>query len=376
MTTFRVPVLDRANGAFEVWEQELPAVPADGLLVRVEYSGVCATDLHISMGHLPNFHFPSTLGHEVCGIVEQVGAEFGTDVRGVKLKPGDRVAVMPATPCGTCASCKQDSRYQNCERPDVIGMSDPNQRIAGGGFGQYVLCNGRARVFVSIAPVENVVLTEPAATPIEGLSRAGFQFGDTVLVQGTGALGLLAIAAAAQGGARKVVAIGGPARRLELARDLGAEVTIGIADFPDAEQRRDAVLAASPEGNGYDIVIECTGVLSTVPEGLSYLTRGSCFIELGHFSDVGSVEINPYKHILSRDARIVSSSGYSPDSYGRALTLVENLGDMASRLITHRLPLDRVGDALNALRPENRWQIDGVEVGKIVIDPWAEESAR
>ncbi|MCM2387608.1 zinc-dependent alcohol dehydrogenase [Streptomyces albipurpureus] len=368
--TFRASVLDRAGGTFDVREFERPEVPRDGALIRVEYTGVCATDLHIMLGHIPGYEYPSTLGHEVCGVVEEVGADFGGDVRGVPVSAGARVAVMPATPCGHCTACKAGSRYPDCENWDVVGFSNPDARPAGGGWGQYVLVNRRARLFVSEAPAVNVVLAEPASTPVEGLIRAGFRFGDSVLVQGTGTVGLLAIAAAAFGGASTVAAIGGPARRLEIARELGASTTVDIAGMRDPEARKAAVMAASPNGRGFDHVIECAGVPSTIPEGLGYLTRGGCYVELGHFSDVGPVEINPYHHILSRDARLVSSSGYTPDSFARAMTLVERLGDKARDLVTHVLPLERVGDAVSALQPANGWTLDGVEVGKIVIDPW------
>jgi threonine dehydrogenase-like Zn-dependent dehydrogenase len=371
MTDFRVSTLAESNGEPEVKLQPIPDVPPDGLLVRVELAGVCATDLHIALGHLPGFDFPSTLGHEVCGIVTEIGPGFGSDVRGTPVRVGDRVSVMPATPCGRCAACKRGGPYPDCENWDVIGFSNPGKRPAGGGWGQYVLCTGRARVFISSAPAANVVLSEPAATPVEGLVRSGFRFGDSVLVQGTGTVGLLAIAAAAFGGASRVTAIGGPSRRLELAREFGAHSTIDIGELRDPAARRDAVLAASPQGLGYNIVVECAGVPSTVPEGFGYLRRGGCFVELGHFSDVGSTEINPYQHFLSRDARMVSSSGYTADSFGRALTMVENLGEKAEHLITHRLPLERAGDAIRALQPSNGWRLDGVEVGKIVIEPWS-----
>jgi len=371
VSTFKVSTLPAPHAEPEVRVQEKPVTPPDGLLLRVEYSGVCATDLHIAEGHIPGYSYPSTLGHEVCGIVEEIGPEFGADVTGRPVKAGDRVAVMPATPCGRCTACRHGGPYPDCADWDVIGFSNPERRRAGGGWGQYVLCNGRARVFVSDAPPENVVLAEPAATAAEGLLRAGFRFGDSVLVQGTGTVGLLAIAIAVRGGASTVAAIGGPARRLAIARELGASTVVNIGELPDPEARRDAVLAGSPQGQGYHIVVECAGVPSAVPEGFGYLRRGGCFVELGHFSDVGPAEINPYRHILSRDARMVSSSGYTPESFGRALYVTERLGDYAGTLITHRLPLERAGDALRALKPENSWQLDGVEVGKLVIDPWA-----
>jgi len=367
---FHASVLDEPGGTLVTREFERPNTPVDGALVRVEYSGVCASDLHIVLGDIPGQGYPVSLGHEICGIIEEVGPDFGADVRGVPVTVGSRVAGMPATPCGTCASCRSQSRYPACENYDVLGFSDPYVRPVSGGWGQYVLLSPKARVFVSEAPAANVVLAEPASTPVEGLVRSGFTFGDSVLVQGTGTVGLLAIAAAVFAGASTVAAIGGPPRRLEIARELGASATVDIGSLKDPSARRSAVMEASPAGQGFDHVIECAGVPSTVPEGFGYLKRGGCFIELGHFSDVGEVPLNPYEHMLSRDARMVSSSGYTPDSFARALIIVERLGDLASDLVTHALPLSRADDAVRALQPKNGWKLDGTEVGKIVIDPW------
>lgn len=293
MSGFDVSTLPAAHAVPEVRRQEFPSTPPGGLRVRVECCGVCATDLHIAEGHIPGFDYPSTLGHEVCGIVEDIDPAFGTDVTGRSIVAGDRVAVMPATPCGRCAACRYSGRYPNCENWDVIGFSNPDKRPAGGGWGQYIVLNERARVFVSEAPPENVVLAEPAATPVEGLLRAGFAFGDAVLVQGTGTVGLLAIAIAAMGGASTIAAIGGPPRRLRIARELGADTTVDIGALVDPAARRESVLAASPRGRGFDYVVECAGVPSTLPEGFGYLRRGGCFVELGHFSDVGTVESTP-----------------------------------------------------------------------------------
>lgn len=371
MTVNRVVTLPAPNAPLEVREQPLPPVLDDQLLVRVELAGVCATDLHIQRGHIPDFVYPSTLGHELVGTVERLGPDFGTDVTGSALAVGDRVVVMPATPDGTCPSCRRGGRLPACDGWDVIGFSDPGTRPAGGGWGQYVLCtSARARVFFTGASAEVGVLTEPAATPVEGLTRAGLGYGDSVLVQGTGTIGLLAIAAARAFGAGRITAIGGPARRLEIARSLGADEVIDIAGVPDSATRIEQAVAASPHGLGYDVVMECAGVPSTLAEGLSCLASGGTYIELGHFSDVGDATINPYQHLLSRDARLVAVSGYTPDAFRRALRVVENLGEAAASLITHRLPLDRAQDAVDALSPEGGYRLDGEAVGKIVIDPW------
>jgi threonine dehydrogenase-like Zn-dependent dehydrogenase len=259
-----------------------------------------------------------------------------------------------------------------CSNWDVIGFSNPYDRPGGDGLAQYVLCpSPRSRVFVTEAPPEAAVLTEPAATPVEGIRRIGLEFGDSVLVQGTGTVGLLAIAAAAALGAGVINAVGGPARRLELATQLGAETTIDISATADTQERAAQAIEASPYGKGYDLVIECAGRPQTIPEGLSCVRKGGRYLELGHFSDVGSVDLNPYHHLLSRYAKLMASSGYSARSFHKALQLTERLCASLEQLVTHVLPLSRALDAITALTPERGWKLDGREAGKIALDPWA-----
>lgn len=370
METNKVVTLDRPGGALSVREQPMPKPQRDNLLVRVELSGVCATDLHIYQGDIPGFRYPVTPGHEIVGTVAEAGEDFTSDVTGRAVHPGDRVVVMPATPDGTCPSCRRAGPVPDCDNFDVIGFSVPEERRAGGGWGQYVLCNSsRARVFVTEANPEAAVLAEPASTPVEGMRRGGVTFGDSVLVQGTGTIGLLAVAAAKALGAARVVAIGGPERRLRIAEELGADTTISIEGTPDPGERVELARAASPGGLGFDAVAECVGAPAVLPEGLSCLRKGGTYLELGHFSDVGEATINPYRHLLAKDARLVAVSGYTPESFHRALLMVERLGTAAESLVTHRLPMSRAREAVNALAPGRRYMLDGSEVGKIVIDP-------
>jgi threonine dehydrogenase-like Zn-dependent dehydrogenase len=367
----RMVVVEGPGGAIGVEETSVPPVPEGGLLVRVERAGVCATDLHLWRGEVPGVGFPLSLGHELVGVVEKVGPFYGSDVLGRPVREGDRVVVMPATPCGVCPGCKISEGVPDCANWDVIGFSEPTLRPAGGGLARYVLCpSPKTRVFVTETSPDAAVLTEPAATPVEGLRRIGVELGDSVLVQGAGTVGLLAIAAAIGSGAGPVDAIGGPPRRLELAKELGARAVYDIAEVPDPEARSAEVLEGSPMGAGYDLVIECAGRPQTIPEGLGYVRKGGKYLELGHFSDVGNVEINPYRHLLARDVRLVASSGYTARSFLKALRLVEGLAPVMERLVTHRLPLERAGDALLALTPEGGWKLDGQEVGKISLDPW------
>jgi threonine dehydrogenase-like Zn-dependent dehydrogenase len=86
---------------------------------------------------------------------------------------------------------------------------------------------------------------------------------------------------------------------------------------------------------------------------------------------VGGVDLNPYHHLLSRDVKLMASSGYSAVSFRKALQLTEELASPLGQLVTHVLPLSRTLDAITALTPEQGWKLDGREAGKITLDPWA-----
>lgn len=367
MNMFSYVALPHAKAVPVVVEGPLPSLSSGEMLVRVELSGVCATDKHILHGDVPGISYPTALGHEVCGIVVDIHRPLPSDLNGQPLRVGDRVAVMPATPCGKCGPCLRQGYYPECDNYDVLGFSTPSQHPASGGWGQYILCRGAFRVLRTTLPAESAVLVEPASTPMEGLLRAGFTLGDSVLIQGTGTVGLLAVALAAAGGASTIAVIGGPQKRLELAKALGAETLIDIQATADPDERREVALGATA---GYDVVLECAGSPTAFSEGLNYVGRGGVYVELGHFSDVGATSINPYRDILSRDLRLVSSSGYTPKAFSRALTVLHHLGAKAQAIVTHRLPLSRANDALLAIGPQGGWRLDGEEIGKVALDPW------
>jgi threonine dehydrogenase-like Zn-dependent dehydrogenase len=368
-------VFEAAGGPIGLRETDVPATPRDGAVVRVELAGVCATDLHLWRGEIPGWRFPLQPGHELAGVVEDVGPDHPLDLRGRPVRPGDRVVVMPATPRPSSPAAKLAEVVPAADEWDVLGFS-PLERPAGGGWARYVLvADATARLVVTHAPPAAAVLTEPAATPVEGLRRIGIELGDSVLVQGTGTVGLLAIAAAAAAGASLIAAIGGPSQRLALARALGASVTVDLAEVPDEAERAALARDATPRRAGFDLVIECAGRPAALPEGLALVAPGGGYLELGHFSDVGTVEINPYTHLLSRDLRLQASSGYRARSFLKALQLVEARADELAALVDPVLPLERARDAITALTPEAGWRIDGREVVKIALDPWHGDGA-
>lgn len=366
----RAAVLDRAGGTFKVERFPVPEIAAGQMLLHTELNGVCATDTHIYKGEIPWVPYPVVMGHEFVGTVEQA-RDVTEDSVGRAVRVGDRIVPMAATPCGACFGCTmKPSPDFLCEHYDLIGFSNADEVQLYGGLSEVVhLKHPRLRFFKTELPAAVAVLTEPFATPVHGVERVGIEPGDQVLVQGSGTVGILAIAAALHAGAGRVIVIGGPARRLEIARAFGAAVTIDIAEVRDGKERVRLVREATSGGRGVDVAIECAGVGSAVIEGIECLRNGGRYAELGHFSDVGEVPINPWRHMLSNNITLIGSSGYMAKHFRRALDILERGAFPFELLVTHRLPLERTREGMLALTPEGGWHVDGEPAAKITIDP-------
>lgn len=369
----RAAVLDRPNGQFMVESFAVPDPGPGEFLLRTELSGTCATDTHIYLGEVPGIPYPVVMGHEFVGTIERLGSGVTHDTVGASVRPGDRVVPMPATPCGHCYECViKPGPVVNCEAYDVIGFTNNDVRHLAGGWSEIIHHqNPRTRFFRTELPAPIAVLTEPFSTSVHGVQRVGIRPGDTVLVQGSGTVGLLAIAAAISHGATRVFVIGGPKRRLAVARAFGAELTIDIADITDPAERVKLVREATVGRRGVDVVIEAAGVPAAVTEGIECLRNGGRYLEVGHFADVGAISLNPHRHLLANNITLAGSSGYGADHFLQSLRLLERRAFPYELLLTHTLPLGRARDAVMALTLEGGWRIDGEEVGKVAIDPAA-----
>ena len=161
--------------------------------------------------------------------------------------------------------------------------------------------------------------------------RAGIRLGDTVVVQGTGGVGLCAIALAKLAGASAIVAIGAPDDRLALARRMGADVTIDVRTVPPAE-RLDVVTAAT-DREGADVVIEAAGAAAAISEGLDLLRVGGRYVIAGHYTDVGDSTINAHRQINRKHLEIMGCWGSEPRHFLGALSVLERHREIPFRLI-------------------------------------------
>jgi threonine dehydrogenase-like Zn-dependent dehydrogenase len=198
-------------------------------------------------------------------------------------------------------------------------------------------------------------------TAIHGIERAPISWGDVVVIQGTGPVGLAALAVAIQAGATRIIAIGGPPHRLELARQFGADVVIDADANPDLADRRKQVIEAAG-GFGADIVIECVGHPEAVNEGIEYCRDGGKFLVLGQYANAGNISFNPHT-ITRKQLQVIGSWGFEPRHVDRALTLLHQTKwkDHFASQVTHRFPLAQADEALKTARS---WRS-----GKTVIIP-------
>ena len=332
---------------FEIREYPVPTPAPGTVLLRQELAGICGTDVH-NWKH-QRLSGEIVLGHENVGIVEALGEGVSVDYFGRSIAAGDRVVFAPGTPGGAYG-------FQQAEE-------EPYFR---GGFGDYIyLWHPESCIIKTGLPAEVAVLTEPFSVGVHGVSRSQLNFGDTVVIQGTGAIGLMTLVAARARGAGRIIVVGGPSGRLELARQLGADHGIDISEVTDPAERTRMVLAETDNGEGADVVFECAGVLSAITEGLGYLRRSGTFVEMGHFVDVGSLELNPNQLLMRKNLRLEAVWGTGGmDNFTRAQRVLERL-DLPLASLTTPVPLERIDDAFAAL--SGSYQLDGRSIVKLAM---------
>lgn len=316
----KAAVLEAFKAPLQFRDYPLPPTLEPGAaLVRTEMAGICGTDVHLWKGELP-IQLPVILGHETVGIIEQLGAELTQDWSGEPLRVGDRVTWTSTTSCGKCYYCAEKRQPTRCPQRRAYGIgyrSDQPPHFLGG-YAEFHYLRPSANIFriPNDLPTESVIGAGCALiTAIHGVERTGIEWQDTVVVQGAGPVGIAALAVAKSAGASKVIVIGGPAHRLEMARRFGADATISLDEVKTPEARLKAVRDLT-RGYGADVVLECVGIPTAVPEGMEMCRDGGKYLVLGHYCNAGPVEWNP--HVITRKQLQVSGSWSSEPRHMRA----------------------------------------------------------
>ncbi|MBN9155790.1 MAG: zinc-binding dehydrogenase [Microbacterium sp.] len=353
-TISRAVVVADHDAGIEMRELAVPELAENGILVEIEAATACGTDLHIARGHMrhaPTVRPPLVLGHEMVGRIVALDAGRRADSLGRPLAEGDLIAW--ASPwCGNCFWCAVAHQPTLCVNANLNGFGPLHQfPHLTGGFADlaYVSPNSRvARVPEGVSAALASSATCAFRTVVHAFETVGqLRPTDSLVIQGSGAVGLYATAYAKIMGIPHVIVIGAPDERLALAQRWGASVTMSI-ESTTPEERLERVLHAT-DGRGADIVAECSGFAPAFTESLSLVRRG------GRVLVVGAADPRPSAVLATNfNMRQISVSGsISADisHYWRALSLLSDRADEFdfSALLGASHGLDEVEDALQEL---------------------------
>jgi D-arabinitol dehydrogenase (NADP+) len=333
-----------APGAFAVCEVPTPEPHGTEVLIRVRACGLCKTDVHIHHG---NFFaaFPLIPGHEFAGEVAAVGEKV------TRARVGDRVAADNQRACGHCASCRA-GKPLFCAQMHAQGVNAP------GGFAEYVLVEEQQVYHLAdrISFAEGA-LVEPAACAVHGIDIIDPRAGDEVLQFGAGGTGLILAQLLRQNGAARLVMADISPRKLALAAALAGAETVAVRrDVPEAHDLE----LKNRYPDGFDIVIDATGVPAVIEHLPQYAHNGSKLVVYGVAPEDARIEVSPYD-IFRRELKILGSFSQL-GTFDRAVKLINNGVLKLNELVTYTFPLEGWADALQRISEGS----DGV---KMVMTP-------
>lgn len=339
-------VKESAEVDFVFKEVPVPAPKADEVLIRVEAVGLCGTDLPIFKGIRP-IPYPMIPGHEFAGVVVSAGSEVRA------FGEGDRVAPGLVVHCGRCDYCRRGLESL-CDNLYELGIH------VDGAFAQYVVAPEKTLHRLPDAMgFDQGAAIDPIASAYRPVRKAAIGSDDTVVVFGPGPIGLYALQIAMAEGARRVAVVGteDDAQRLALARQLGADMTVNIARQSPAE-----AVARWTGGEMADVVVEATGVASVAADCLSCLKKAGRLSLAGIFHHPSSLDLGD---VVRREIAITGSICYTWRDFQACLDLVAQGRVRVDPLISHRMPLENMAEALAIA--ERRESV------KIVFSPWPEK---
>ena len=288
-------VMPAPRQALELHHFPEPRLAPGAVLLHTLGSEVCGTDVHLWHGRLVGVPYPIIPGHVSVGEVAALGGVVH-DVDGRALSVGDVVTFLDVYgSCGRCWYCTVARASTRCPHRRVYGITLSSDEGLLGGWSEYIEL--RPGVQIVTLPPELPWTTFLAAgcglpTALHALERADVRFGDSVVVQGSGPAGLSAAILAQLRGAGKVIVVGGPAPRLAMATQAGADAVIDIGTT-GADTRRDTIRELTG-GRGADVTIEATGVAAAVPEGMRLTRDAGRYVVAGQYTDAGAAEFNPH----------------------------------------------------------------------------------
>jgi propanol-preferring alcohol dehydrogenase len=319
------------NQPLEMQEIPIPEVGARDILVKVKAAGICHSDAHYRAGLSPVSFTPLTLGHEVAGIVEKIGAEVNN------VKVGERVCLHYLITCGECNRCVSGNE-QFCKEGLMIGHHTD------GGYAEYIAVPARNAIHLpdEIPFEQGATLMCASATAYHALLKSKIKAGNRVAIFGVGGLGQSAVQLAKSFGALEVYAIDINEEKLKLAAQYGA-IPINGAKVNAVEE-----IKKYTNGNGVDVAIEMIGLPQTTKQAIA------CCGVMGRVVLVGlcnhPIEINTYREILANEIELIGSNDHLLHELPMLIEFAKKKMLDTSQIVTNTIPLE--AKAINSVLDE------------------------
>jgi len=321
----------RAPSDLALSDVALPEVPAGHVLVRITHSGLCGTDLKIYKGAIPA-QYPLIMGHEMVG----------------ELAGGERVIIDPVLYCGTCFHCRI-GQTNLCPAGGLIG------RETNGGFAEYaVVPSGQVFRLPDSLDLRIAPLIQVATTCLHAQRLANVSLGESVAVMGLGVSGQLHVQIARARGAGKVIGISRSKFKNDLAMQLGADIAI------EAGPGTVAKVWDETEGRGADVVIECTGVMSSIADAIRMARFGGRIQMFGITSATSGAL--PFYDLYFKELTLINNRAATAQDFPVMIDLVNRGVVRLEPLVTHRMALDELGAALGMVEDGGERRL------KIILD--------
>ncbi|MHB1293966.1 MAG: zinc-binding dehydrogenase [Anaerolineae bacterium] len=319
----------------------VPEIGPGEVLTRVLASGICASDVKTFYGARvwgskeipPYIETPVIPGHEFVGEVVALGPGAAEKTG---LAVGDWAVSEQIVPCWECRFCKR-GQYWMCQKHDIYGFK---QHRAEGSWAEYMRYPANAIVHKvpKDIPAEQAALIEPLACAIHAVERGDIQLGDVVAIAGMGPIGLGMLVAAKQKGAGTVIALDMKPKRLELAKQFGADVAIDVSKGDAIQQVLDMT-----DGYGCDVYIEATGAGPAVFQGLQMIRRLGTFVEFSVHA--GPVAVD-WSIIGDMKELNIHGSHLGPYAYPLAIQYLRSGIVDGAKLVSHKLPLEKFAEGI------------------------------
>ena len=342
-----VAAIPQPHAPVELREVPEPALEMNSALLQVELSEVCGTDVYLHQGRLEGVPYPLVPGHVSVGRLQNIRGEL-LDVNGNRFSEGDRMTFLDVhRTCNACWYCLVAKASTRCPHRKVYGITYGLDDGLSGGWATHIYIKPGTRC-IPIAAEPETFMAGGCALPtsIHAVERGAVSIADTVLVLGSGPVGICSIIIASMSGALRVLCIGAPQARLDAAKKAGAVEVLNF-ETNDEHARFEWVMKLTG-GRGADLTIEATGAPEAVAQAMRFTRDAGRVVVVGQYTDHGPVSFNPHLDLNKKhlDVRGCWGSDFSHFYRGAQIICDERRSKLWSGMSLKKYRLSEANEAL------------------------------